>query len=136
MTPPATHQIPSGKYFMKKTNQLSWAHCLWPISMAIAVLCSGCATSNEHSFNQDYNDNLSVNPKYRIHDEDGNKFLITVDQGSPSKEADRVSDVKVAATTVAKTECQRLGWQRWDLNYIQERDQGWMHVVIAEVKRE
>jgi hypothetical protein len=120
---------------MKKTSQLSRAACLLPITAAIAVLCNGCATSSEHSFNHDFNDNLPVNPTYRIHDEDGNRFLITVDQGSPSKEADRVNDLKVAATTVAKTECQRLGWKRWDLNYIQERDQGWMHIVIAEVTR-
>jgi hypothetical protein len=120
---------------MKKPNRLFWAPCLSSITAAIAVLCNGCATSNEHSFNHDFNDNLPVNPMYRIHDEDGNRFLITVDQGSPSKDADRVSDVKVAATAVAETECKRLGWKRWDLNYIQERDQGWMHIVIAEVTR-
>lgn len=73
---------------------------------------------------------------YRIHDEDGNRFFITVNQGSPSDAAERVSDEKVAATAVAKAECQRIGWQKWDVNYIQERDQGWMHIVIAKVTRD
>jgi len=43
--------------------------------------------------------------------------------------------VKEVASDVAKTEAKRRGWQNWDLGYIQERDQGWMHVVIAEVTR-
>jgi hypothetical protein len=121
---------------MKKTIRLPGAAWLLSINAAVAVLFSGCATSNEHSFNHDFSDNLPVNPMYYIHDEDANRFLVTVHQGSPSTGAERIINVKVAATTVAKTECQRLGWQRWDLNYIQERDQGWMHVVIAEVKRQ
>ena len=35
----------------------------------------------------------------------------------------------------AASEAKRRGWQNWDLGYIQERDQGWMHVVIADVAR-
>jgi len=36
---------------------------------------------------------------------------------------------------VAETEAKRRGWESWDLGYIQERNQGWMHIVIADVSR-
>ena len=32
-------------------------------------------------------------------------------------------------------EAKRRGWQNWNLDYIQERDKGWMHIVIADVTR-
>jgi hypothetical protein len=121
---------------MKKTIRLSWAPCLLSINVAAIILFSGCASPEMHSFNQDYQDNLPVRPTYYIHDEDANRFFITVHQGTPSTGAERVINVKTAATTVAKSECQRLGWDKWDLNYIQERNEGWMHIVIAEVTRE
>ncbi len=73
---------------------------------------------------------------YSIQDEDAGHFTITVHQGTPSAGAERLLDVKEAASTVAKAESQRLGWEKWQLNYIQERNQGWMHVVVAEVTRE
>ena len=108
-----------------------------PVLAAVLVLAgAGCASPDQHSFNQDFNDHLPVNPTYYIHDEDANRFLITVNQGSPSTEPERVIDLKQAATTVAKSECQRLGWDKWEIDYIQERDQGWMHIVIAKVTRE
>jgi hypothetical protein len=43
--------------------------------------------------------------------------------------------VKEVATTVAASEAKRRGWQNWNLDYIQERDEGWMHIVIADVGR-
>ena len=121
---------------MKKTIRISWASCLLSINAAVVILFSGCASPEMHSFNQDYQDNLPVRPTYYIHDEDANRFFITVHQGTPSTGAERVINVKTAATTVAKSECQRLGWDKWDLNYIQERNEGWMHIVIAKVTRE
>jgi hypothetical protein len=36
---------------------------------------------------------------------------------------------------VARSESKQRGWSAWDLNYIQDRDRGWMRVVIAEVTR-
>jgi hypothetical protein len=48
---------------------------------------------------------------------------------------ERVVYVKEVASTVAATEAKRRGWQNWNLDYIQERDQGWMHIVIADVTR-
>jgi hypothetical protein len=121
---------------MKKTIRLPWTLGLLSINAAAVILFSGCASPEQHSFNQDYHDSLPVNPMYYIHDEDANRFFITVHQGTPSTGAERVINVKTAATTVAKAECQRLGWDKWDLNYIQERNQGWMHIVIVKVTRE
>ena len=121
---------------MKQTIRFFGAACLCSVSGAVAILFSGCASPEQHSFNNDFNDHLAVNPMYNIHDEDGNRFFVTVKQGSPSTGAERVINVKTAATTVAKSECQRLKWDKWNLNYIQERIQGWMHVVVAEVTRE
>jgi len=73
---------------------------------------------------------------YYIYDENDQHFRINVHQGTPSNGAERVLNVKEAASTIAKAESQRLGWEKWQLNYIQERNQGWMHVVVAEVTRE
>jgi hypothetical protein len=47
----------------------------------------------------------------------------------------RVIYVKQVASTVAESEAKRRGWPNWNLDYIQERDQGWMHIVIADVTR-
>jgi hypothetical protein len=117
----------------------------WLVSLntaAALVLLTGCATPAEHSYNQDFGQNLVTAPKYYIRDETDDHFKIVVHQGRPADEkpnsatGGRIGDVKTAASDVAKAEAQRLGWQRWQLNYIQEKDQGWMHVVVAEVKRE
>ncbi len=73
---------------------------------------------------------------YYIQDEDAAHFRITVHQGTPTAGAERITNIKEAASAIAKAECQKLGWEKWQLNYIQERNQGWMHVVVAEVTRE
>jgi hypothetical protein len=121
---------------MKKTIRPAWTPWLLSVYAAAAVLFSGCASPEQRSFNSDFNDHLPVNPTYYIHDEDSNRFLITVNQGTPSTGAERVINVKEAATTVATAECKKLGWDKWHLDYIQERNQGWMHIVIAQVTRE
>jgi hypothetical protein len=105
------------------------------MAAGMVFLFNGCTTP-EHSFNHDFNENLPVKPNYYVHDENAGRFLITVNQGAPSEGAERILNLKEAASTVAKAECERLGWEKWDLNYIQERNQGWMHVVIAEVIRQ
>ena len=120
---------------MKNPIRLRWTLLFLSINAGMTVLFSGCATPERHSFNRDYHENLPVKPMYYLHDKTANRFLITVNQGTPSTGAERIINVKVAASTVAKAECQRLGWEKWDLNYIQESNQGWMHVVIVEVTR-
>jgi hypothetical protein len=121
---------------MKKITRLRWTLWLLSINAAIAILANGCTAPEQHSFNHDFGEQLPVNPMYYIHDEDATHFRITVHQGTPSTGAERVINVKDAASTIAKAESQRLGWEKWQLNYIQERDQGWMHIVVAEVTRE
>jgi hypothetical protein len=121
---------------MKKLIPLRWTLWLLSVNATIAVLFIGCATPQQHSFNQDFGQSLPTRPMYYIHDEDDKHFLITVHQGTPSPLPERTINVKEAATGVAQAECQRLGWEKWKMDYIQERDQGWMHIVIAEVTRE
>jgi hypothetical protein len=121
---------------MKKIIRINWTAWLLSITTAIVVLFSGCATPKEHSFNTDFGENFPTKPKYYIYDEDERHFRIKVHQGTPSTGAEHVIDVKQAASTIAKAECQTLGWERWQLNYIQETDQGWMRIVVAEVTRE
>ncbi|MGB7767992.1 MAG: hypothetical protein WBN22_03960 [Verrucomicrobiia bacterium] len=105
------------------------------LNVTLAVLAAGCATHNERSYNQDFNQNLPTSPKYTIENIDDTHFQVTVHQGSPAPGTQRIIYVKEVASTVAATEARRRGWQNWDLNYIQERDQGWMHIVIADVTR-
>ena len=124
-----------GAHFMKKTIRLHWTLWSVPVSVAVAVLFGGCATQEEHSFNGDFGEALPTKPTYYIQNEDAEHFKITVHQGVPSSGAERVINAKNAASTIAKAESLRLGWEKWDLNYIQENNQGWMHVVVAEVKR-
>src|ERR1700744_3252142 len=112
------------------------AKAAWLGVAAMAVLISGCATPEQHSYNKDFNENLTTKPKYYIEDVNDTHFKITVDQGVPSTEANRLIDVKTAASAVARQEGQQRGWDKWHLDYIQEKDQGWMHVVVAEVTRE
>jgi hypothetical protein len=115
---------------------------LWLLSvnaaatMAVATLFGGCATPPEHSYNDDFGEQLPVQPMYSIRDENDQHFILTVHQGRPANESERVINLKEAADVIAKAESQRLGWKKWQLNYIQERNQGWMHVVVAEVKYE
>ena len=121
---------------MKRTIPLRWFPWLLPVNAAFLVLLNGCATPQEHSFNSDFNESLPTQPMYYIYDEDAQHFRINVHQGTPSTGAEHVLDVKDAASTIAKAESQKRGWEKWQLNYIQERNQGWMRVVVAEVTRE
>jgi hypothetical protein len=116
-------------------TKLRWMIRLLLLNAAAVVLAAGCATNNERSFNQDYNQNLPSSPKYAIANVDDTHFTVTVHQGSPLPGPARVIYMKQAAAAVAETEAKHRGWQNWDLNYIQERDQGWMHIIIAEVTR-
>lgn len=119
-----------------KTNQLRWTLRLLLFNAALVVLVTGCATPNENSYNQDFNQNLPTSPKYVITDLGESHFKLTVHQGSPlTGNPQRVIYVKEAASLIAETECKRRGWQNWKFEYIQERDQGWMHIVIADVTR-
>jgi hypothetical protein len=104
--------------------------------VAAAMVIGGCASPKETSFNPEFGEDLATQPKYYIHDENDQHFLITVHQGVVSTRPERLLDVKTAATAVAKKECQRLGWDKWRMDYIQEKDQGWMHVVIVNVTRD
>jgi len=122
---------------MKKEMRPRWT--LWLLSInaaAAAVLFGGCATAPEHSFNSDFGESLPAQPMYSIEDENATEFTIHVHQGSHATSDERVNNIKEAASAIAKAECQRRGWEKWQLNYIQERDQGWMHVVVAEITRE
>jgi len=121
---------------MKKTIRPGWTPWLLAINATVAALLSGCASPQEHSFNSDFGEALPIRPMYYIHDETAQHFRITVNQGTPSTGAERVLNIKEAASTIAKAESQRLGWEKWQLNYIREDNQGWMHVVVAEVTRE
>jgi hypothetical protein len=117
-----------------KTIQLRPTLRLLLVNAAI-VVAAGCASHDERSYNQDFNQNLPTSPRYCIANEDDTHFQITVHQGSPGPEPQRVIYDKTVASSVAESEAKRRGWPNWDLAYIQERDQGWMHIVIAEVTR-
>jgi hypothetical protein len=119
-----------------KINQFLWTLRLLLVNVALAVLAGGCATHDERSYNQDFNQNLPTSPKYFIENVDDTHFKVTVHQGSPLDGPQRVIYVKEVASTVAESEAKRRGWQNWDIGYIQDRDQGWMHIVIADVTRE
>lgn len=87
------------------------------------------------SFNQDYSQNFACAPNYAIEDVSATRFKLVVQQGAPMMGPQRVVYMKQAAAAVASTEAKSLGWQNWDLNYIQETDRGWMHILVAEVTR-
>src|SRR5579859_2012424 len=118
-----------------KTTPLRWTLRLLLLNVALVVLAAGCATHDERSYNQDFNQNLPTSPKYTIENVDDTHFQVTVHQGSPLPGTQRIIYVKEVASTVVATEAKRRGWQNWNLDYIQERDQGWMHIVIADVTR-
>jgi hypothetical protein len=118
-----------------KTNLLRWPRRLLLLNATLVVLATGCATHNERSYNQDFNQNLPTSPKYTIANVDDTHFQVTVHQGSPLPGTQRIIYVKEVASTVAATEAKHRGWQNWNLDYIQDRDQGWMHIVIANVTR-
>ena len=118
-----------------KTNRIRQTLRLLLLNATLVVLAAGCATHNERSYNQDFNQNLPTSPNYTIENVDDTHFHVIVHQGSPLPGTQRIIFVKEVASTVAATEAKRRGWQNWDLGYIQERDQGWMHIVIADVTR-
>ena len=118
-----------------KTNRIRRTLRLLLLNATLVVLAAGCATQNERSYNQDFNQNLPTSPNYTIENVDDTHFHVIVHQGSPLPGTQRIIFVKQVASTVAATEAKRRGWQNWDLGYIQERDQGWMHIVIADVTR-
>jgi hypothetical protein len=117
-----------------KTNQFRWTLRLLLLNATLVILTAGCATQ-ERSYNQDFNQNLPTSPRYTIENIDDAHFKITVHQGSPLPGTQRIIFVKEVASAVAESEARRRGWKNWDLGYIQERDQGWMHIVIANVTR-
>jgi hypothetical protein len=118
-----------------KTNQFRRMLQLLLLNMTLVVLAAGCATQNERSYNQDFNQNLPTSPTYAIENVDDTHFHVIVHQGSPLPGKERIIYVREVASTVAATEAKRRGWKNWDLGYIQESDQGWMHIVIADVTR-
>jgi hypothetical protein len=121
---------------LKKTNHLPCISWLQIVNAAMVILLSGCGTPKEHSFNDDFGQTYPTDPQYYIYDEDETHFRIEVELGTPTSGAERVIDVKAAASTIAAAECKRLGWPKWQLNYIQEQNHGWMRVVIVEVTLE
>src|ERR1700722_4337970 len=118
-----------------KINSFRWMFRLLLVNVTLIILAAGCATHDERSYNQDFNQNLPTSPKYVIENIDDTHFKVTVHQGSPLEGSQRVIYVKQVASTVAESEAKRRGWPNWNLDYIQERDQGWMHIVIADVTR-
>jgi hypothetical protein len=117
---------------MKIIRSLSRYHLSIPAIIA-ACLVAGCSTPQEYSFNDEFHQDLPAQPKYFVTDEGSDAFKITVHQGHTVTDQARVSNVKMAASTVAENEARKRGWKAWDVNYIRETDQGWMHLVVAEV---
>jgi hypothetical protein len=118
-----------------KTNRLRRAFRLLLLNVTLAILAAGCATDGEHSYNKDFNQDLRTSPNYTIANLDDTHFQVTVYQGTALAGTDRVIFVKQAASNVAASEAKRRGWANWDLNYTQEYDRGWMHIVVAEITR-
>ena len=112
---------------------MSW---LFSLSATLMLLAAGCATPT-NSFNKDYNQHFPPKPNYAIDNVDDTEFKIRIQQGTPMPEQHPVAVeyMKTAAATIAKAEARRRGWVEWQLNYIQETDKGWMHVMVAEVIR-
>lgn len=127
---------PDSIYFRNMKTNLFLAPCRWLLlPVALALFAAGCATHEQHSFNNDFNQTLPTSPNYYIEDVDANHFKVTAMQGSPAQGPDRIIYVKQAATAVAATEAKRRGWSAWDLNYIHDNDRGWMREAVAEVTR-
>jgi hypothetical protein len=121
-------------YFIRmKKNQSLWTLLL--LNVTFALLIAGCATHGEKSYNKEFNRDLPTSPKYTVENVNDNHFKVIVHQGSPLAGTERIIHVKEVASAVARDEAKHRGWKNWDLNYIQERDQGWMHIVIADVTR-
>jgi hypothetical protein len=118
-----------------KIKLLRWPRRLLLLNATLLILTAGCATHNERSYNRDFHQNLPTSPRYTIGNVDDTHFQVTVHQGSALPGTQRIIFVKEVASTVAATEARRRGWKNWDLNYIRDGDQGWMHIVVADVTR-
>jgi len=119
-----------------KARPFHWRLPLLLLNAAILLLAAGCASEgNLRSYNRDYGQHLDSAPVYSIENVDDNHFKVHVQQGSPSTGPGRLIYLKQAAQEVAATEARRLGWQSWDVNYVEDRDQGWMLILLAEVTR-
>jgi len=75
------------------------------------LFACGCASQEQHSFNDDYNQPLPTAPKHYIIAKGTNPFKLTLSQGKPSAGQERVFDLKVAANTIAGHEGTNRGWQ-------------------------
>jgi hypothetical protein len=124
-----------GYFAGMEANRFSRMLRLLMLNFGAALFAAGCATQNERSYNQDFNQNLPVAPTYSIQDGNDHHFTVTVHQGSPLQGTQRIIYLKGAASAIVEAEAKRRGWQNWDLNYIQDRDQGWMHVLVVDVTR-
>jgi hypothetical protein len=120
---------------MKTTIPTGWKTRLLALNAALAMVVTGCVSPKEHSYNDDFGDNLRTKPVYFIQDVDATHYHITVREGTPSNGPERVTDVKSAALAIAKAECQRREWKQWQVDYTEEKNLGWMHVVVTEVTR-
>ncbi|MEY4918441.1 MAG: hypothetical protein RL616_2354 [Verrucomicrobiota bacterium] len=109
--------------------------CFLTFTTALAVFSSGCATHEEHSFNDDFGQSLPTAPKYFIENINDDHFTITTRQGQAMKSEERIIFVKRATSAVAETEAKRRGWENWQLEYIRQGDTGWMFVAKADVVR-
>ena len=118
-----------------KAKRLHWFPRLLLLNATALILATGCATQPGRSFNDDFGQKFPVAPKYVISDKNDTHFIINVNQGSPLRGPERVHYMKQATSAIAEAEAKRRGWASWDVNYIQQRDQGWMLVLIAEVTR-
>ena len=122
-----------------KINQLRWTLRLLLLNATLAatfvVFATGCSTPGERSFNQDFHQNLPTSPNYAIENINDTDFHVIVHQGTALKGSDRIIYVKQVASAVAESETKSRGWKNYDLNYVEEYDQGWMHVVVADVTR-
>jgi hypothetical protein len=105
------------------------------LNTILVVIATGCATHEENSFNKDYNQNMPTSPTYYFEDIDDNHFKVIVHQGSPMPGSERITFAKQVASIVASTEARRRGWKGCDVDYIQDRDQGWMRIVIGVATR-
>ena len=107
-----------------------------PLALVATVFVGfGCATPQEYSYNQDFNQSLTSEPKYRVTSVSDSKFKIYVHQGKMVSGEARTIDSREAASVIAKSEAQKRGWESWDMNFIREANDGWMHVIVAEVTR-
>ena len=96
-----------------KTNQPRWTIRLLLLNATLAatfvVFATGCATPNEKSYNQEFNQNIPTSPKYTIENVNDSCFQVEVHQGSPLPGPDRIIYVKKVASAVAENEAKNRG---------------------------